>query len=180
MFRLVLLRCHIQPTAARMRVRQLRPSRCLGAVADAMALTLLPATAGLHLFGWSPSQPQRGHRVRPEYCEDLPNSWARQAKLAQLAGRIPTEHEIPSEHGERARVATFAMGCYWGAELAFQREPGVLATCVGHTGYESGGCDAMWRGRPGWPGCQQSCVPSGWLAEPGRGRSEHWAAWRVS
>jgi len=114
-----------------------------------MALALsLPATTGLHLFGWSPSQPQRGHRVRPEYCEDLPNSWARQAKLAQLAGRIPTEHEIPSEPGERAHVATFAMGCYWGAELAFQREPGVLATCVGHTGYESGGCDGMWRGRP--------------------------------
>ena len=114
-----------------------------------MALALsLPATIGLQLFGWSPSQPQRGHRVRPEYCEDLPNSWARQAKLAQLAGRIPTEHEIPSEPGERAHVATFAMGCYWGAELAFQREPGVLATCVGHTGYESGGCDGMWRGRP--------------------------------
>ena len=133
----------------------LRPSSravsaaCIGG-GDAMALALsLPATTGLHLFGWSPSQPQRGHRVRPEYCEDLPNSWARQAKLAQLAGRIPTEHEIPSEHGERARVATFAMGCYWGAELAFQREPGVLATCVGHTGYESGGCDVMWRGRPG-------------------------------
>ena len=107
-----------------------------------MALTLsLPATS-LHLFGWSPPQPQRGHRVRPEYCEDLPASWACQAKLAQLAGTIPTEHDLPSEHDERARVATFAMGCYWGAELAFQREPGVLATCVGHTGYESGGCDA--------------------------------------
>jgi hypothetical protein len=113
-----------------------------------MALTLsLPATTSLHLFGWSPPQPQRGHRVRPEYCEDLPTSWARPAKLAQLAGRIPTEHDFPSEHDspsghdESAHVATFAMGCYWGAELAFQREPGVLATCVGHTGYESGGCN---------------------------------------
>ena len=103
-----------------------------------MALTLsLPATTSLHLFGWSPPQPQRGHRVRPEYCEDLPTSWARPAKLAQLAGRIPTEHDFPSEHDlpsghdESAHVATFAMGCYWGAELAFQREPGVLATCVG-------------------------------------------------
>ena len=64
-----------------------------------MALTLsLPATTSLHLFGWSPPQPQRGHRVRPEYCEDLPTSWARPAKLAQLAGRIPTEHDFPSEH----------------------------------------------------------------------------------
>ena len=38
-------------------------------------------------------------------------------------------------------VATFALGCYWGAELAFQRHVGVVATCVGHTGYESGGAN---------------------------------------
>ena len=136
----------------------------LGRAAMAMALTLsLPATTSLQLFGWSPPPPQRGHRVRPEYCEDLPSSWARQAKLAQLAGRIPTEHDLPSEHDESARVATFAMGCYWGAELAFQREPGVLATCVGHTGYESGGCDARWRARP-------SAQAADWprLAEAGR------------
>jgi peptide-methionine (S)-S-oxide reductase len=32
-----------------------------------------------------------------------------------------------------ASVATFAGGCMWGIELAYQREPGVLATCVGYT-----------------------------------------------
>jgi len=30
-------------------------------------------------------------------------------------------------------VATFAGGCFWGLELAYQREPGVLSTCVGYT-----------------------------------------------
>lgn len=32
-----------------------------------------------------------------------------------------------------ATVATFAGGCFWGLELAYQREPGVFATCVGYT-----------------------------------------------
>jgi len=31
------------------------------------------------------------------------------------------------------RTATFAGGCFWGLELAYQREPGVVATAVGYT-----------------------------------------------
>jgi peptide-methionine (S)-S-oxide reductase len=35
--------------------------------------------------------------------------------------------------GRDARFATFAGGCFWGLELAYQREAGVLCTCVGYT-----------------------------------------------
>lgn len=33
----------------------------------------------------------------------------------------------------RFQVATFALGCFWGGELAYMREPGVVATAVGYT-----------------------------------------------
>lgn len=34
---------------------------------------------------------------------------------------------------ERYQVASFALGCFWGAELAFMRTPGVLSTRVGYS-----------------------------------------------
>jgi peptide-methionine (S)-S-oxide reductase len=33
----------------------------------------------------------------------------------------------------RYELATFALGCFWGTELAFMREPGVVGTAVGYT-----------------------------------------------
>ncbi|GAX13577.1 peptide-methionine (S)-S-oxide reductase [Fistulifera solaris] len=33
----------------------------------------------------------------------------------------------------RFQVATFALGCFWGGELTYMREPGVVATAVGYT-----------------------------------------------
>ena len=35
--------------------------------------------------------------------------------------------------GTDVRLAAFAGGCFWGLELAYQRTPGVLSTCVGYT-----------------------------------------------
>jgi len=35
--------------------------------------------------------------------------------------------------GEKYQVATFALGCFWGGELAYQRVPGVISTRVGYT-----------------------------------------------
>lgn len=34
---------------------------------------------------------------------------------------------------EGMELATVALGCFWGAELAYQREPGVVSTFVGYT-----------------------------------------------
>lgn len=40
----------------------------------------------------------------------------------------------PSEAPPGLKFATFAGGCFWGLELAYQRVPGVVATSVGYTG----------------------------------------------
>ncbi|KXZ55474.1 hypothetical protein GPECTOR_2g1023 [Gonium pectorale] len=40
----------------------------------------------------------------------------------------------PKEAPEGLKLATFAGGCFWGLELAYQRVPGVVSTSVGYTG----------------------------------------------
>ena len=55
--------------------------------------------------------------------------WARQASMGcELA---------PKEAPEGLELGTFAGGCFWGLELAFQRVPGVVKTSSGYTGGET-------------------------------------------
>jgi len=63
--------------------------------------------------------------------EDLETkSWAFQAGIRAVQGNIPTEF---SSDNNIYQVATFAGGCFWGTELRFQRQVGVIATAVGYT-----------------------------------------------
>lgn len=62
----------------------------------------------------------------------LPRSLVEHA--ANFAGSSATFPEMFDEAtGRDARFATFAGGCFWGLELAYQRTPGVLCTCAGYT-----------------------------------------------
>ena len=44
-----------------------------------------------------------------------------------------TEYSEDGIHNSRYQVATFALGCFWGGELEYMREPGVVGTAVGYT-----------------------------------------------
>jgi peptide-methionine (S)-S-oxide reductase len=46
----------------------------------------------------------------------------------------PACERAPDSAPPGQAIATFAGGCFWGLELAFQREPGVTHTSVGYTG----------------------------------------------
>jgi len=62
------------------------------------------------------------------------NSWARQAGIFALEGTVPSNFEMKNNDDVvQYEVATFAGGCFWGTELRFQRQVGVIATAVGYT-----------------------------------------------
>eukprot|EP00571_Detonula_confervacea_P016198 CAMPEP_0172310536 /NCGR_PEP_ID=MMETSP1058-20130122/11541_1 /TAXON_ID=83371 /ORGANISM="Detonula confervacea, Strain CCMP 353" /LENGTH=336 /DNA_ID=CAMNT_0013023355 /DNA_START=376 /DNA_END=1386 /DNA_ORIENTATION=+ len=56
--------------------------------------------------------------VKMEKVEEGPTNWDYVGDEAQ---------------DDRYKVATFALGCFWGGELAYQRMPGVISTHVGYT-----------------------------------------------
>ncbi|CAM9716550.1 unnamed protein product [Discosporangium mesarthrocarpum] len=64
---------------------------------------------------------------KKEVDYDALEGGAAEAARAALKGEVPSK----SENGDS--IATFAGGCFWGLELAFQRVPGVTATSVGYT-----------------------------------------------
>ena len=53
--------------------------------------------------------------------------------LAGLDVDVVDDIDQTSSSSSPFEVATFAMGCFWGAELAFMRTPGVVGTRAGYT-----------------------------------------------
>jgi peptide methionine sulfoxide reductase msrA/msrB len=50
-----------------------------------------------------------------------------------LFGKIPQNND-PRPQAAAAQTATFAAGCFWGIQQAFDQTPGVIKTTVGYTG----------------------------------------------
>lgn len=67
-----------------------------------------------------------GARCNYDNLVGRPDSWGKEAAANAVAGVVPTKSDDGYE------VATFAGGCFWGIELAYQRMPGVIATAVGY------------------------------------------------
>lgn len=64
-------------------------------------------------------------------------SYLASVKLLKVEnGPTITEYQeaaLDTSSSSRYQVATFALGCFWGGELEYMREPGVVGTCVGYT-----------------------------------------------
>lgn len=67
-----------------------------------------------------------GYSNKIDYAT-LPYPCTELATAAQ-DGKVP--EEMVSKDGKKLKVATFAGGCFWGVELAYQRIPGVEYTAV--------------------------------------------------
>lgn len=74
------------------------------------------------------------HELAGSYYEcDLELLRVEKAPAAFASGTSITANDDDDDGPSRYRVATFALGCFWSAELAFMRVPGVVGTRVGYT-----------------------------------------------
>ena len=61
-------------------------------------------------------------------------SYVADVELIKVEEGVPVSLEYsPEPLSSKYQVATFALGCFWGGELAYMREKGVVGTKVGYT-----------------------------------------------
>eukprot|EP00814_Leptocylindrus_danicus_P017383 CAMPEP_0116020044 /NCGR_PEP_ID=MMETSP0321-20121206/9575_1 /TAXON_ID=163516 /ORGANISM="Leptocylindrus danicus var. danicus, Strain B650" /LENGTH=368 /DNA_ID=CAMNT_0003490685 /DNA_START=14 /DNA_END=1120 /DNA_ORIENTATION=- len=77
---------------------------------------------------------QNGMKVRVTEVDDENETFTIDAN-PPLAGSAYSANikVVAVESAEKFETATFALGCFWGGELAYMREPGVVCTKVGYT-----------------------------------------------
>lgn len=68
-----------------------------------------------------------GPRINYDTLAGMPASFGKEASEYAM------QKQIPATSKDGYSIATFAGGCFWGLELAYQRVPGVIATSVGYT-----------------------------------------------
>lgn len=102
---------------------QQRPNGAPGAAAR-LRRGLSVSAMGLFGFNWPWGGKEDGEKKEGKFDSIL--------KAARTARRgCPL---APKEAPPGLKLATFAGGCFWGLELAYQRVEGVTATSVGYTG----------------------------------------------
>jgi peptide-methionine (S)-S-oxide reductase len=67
----------------------------------------------------------------PDPAEALPG---RDQSIPTAERHFVNETPIRGPHPEGTQLATFGMGCFWGAEKLFWQTPGVVSTSVGYAG----------------------------------------------
>ena len=93
------------------------------ALIDRTAPSSLPRSLAEHAANFAGSSV-----TFPERCDDATSCGELNPSALATTAALMQEYT-----GRDARFATFAGGCFWGLELAYQRTPGVLCTCTGYT-----------------------------------------------
>ena len=77
------------------------------------------------------------HRIEnPTFVSQKPNNKTTTTSTNSNDGDVTAnivQNDCIAHKNDRFQVATFALGCFWGAELAYMRTNGVVGTRVGYT-----------------------------------------------
>lgn len=123
-------------TGRRMGARNTFAGRSLSPLTAVSAAGFAVASTGGYSVATVPAFSHAGNAVRMMFSNPFKKPEVNYEELdgaAEEAARAALKGEVPSKTEAGDDIATFAGGCFWGLELAFQRVPGVVGTSVGYT-----------------------------------------------